>query len=237
MIVITDIAREFLVIHVIDDVDDAVEERNVMGNEDKCVLVFLQISLEPGDVLFVEVVGRLVKEQDLRLLKKELAQEHFGALAAGELCDIPVQAQIHKPERAGNFRDLRIDGVKIVRIQKLLQCAGLLHISHHFFFCAVRHQTIQLVAALLHLVEVVKRARKDTFNCHAGCEMSMLIEISGSHMPGPLDRPFIRLQLSCDNAHEGGFSLAVRADKADMFSLQKPERHVFKDRPIAKSMC
>ena len=67
--------------------------------------------------------------------------------------------------------------------------------------------------------------------------MGVLIEVSCSHMSGPLDRPFIRLQFSRDNAHEGGFPLAVRADKADMFSLQKPERHVFKDRPIAKSMC
>ena len=45
-------------------------------------------------------------------------------------------------------------------------------------------------------IEVVERAREDTFNCHACCEMGVLIEISRSHMPGPLDRPLIRLQLS-----------------------------------------
>jgi hypothetical protein len=88
---------------VIDDVDDAVEEGNVVRNEDEGVLVFLQVALEPGDVLLVEVVGGLVEKQDLRLLQEKFAQEDFGALAAGELGNVPVQAEFREAERAGDF--------------------------------------------------------------------------------------------------------------------------------------
>ena len=207
------------------------------GDEDESVLILLQVSLEPRDVLLVEIVGRLIEKEDLRLFEEELAQEHFGALTAGELCDIPVQSEVGEAERAGYFRDLRVDGVKVVRGQKLLEGAGLLHVHHHFFFRAVRHEAVQLVTALLHLIEVVKGARQDILNGHACSEVGVLVEVSGRDMSGPLHGAFIRLQFSCDDTHEGGFSLAVCADKADMFPFEKTERNVFKDRPVAKSMC
>ena len=124
-----------------------------------------------------------------------------------------------------------------MRGQKLLKRAGLLHIRHHFIFRAIRYQAVQLIAALLHLIKLVEGTCQNILNRHAGCEMGMLIEISGCHMPGPLDRPLIRLQLPRHDTHEGGLSLAVRADQPDMLSLEEPERHIFKDCPVAKTVC
>ena len=126
-------------------------------------------------------------------MKEKLAEEDFGTLPAGELCDIPVQTEFREPESAGYFGNLRVDRVKIVRGQKLLKCAGLLHIRRHFFFRTVRHQAVQLIAAFLHLIEVVEGACQNIFNRHAGRKMGVLIEISGCHMPGPFDCSFIRL--------------------------------------------
>ena len=53
-----------------------------MGNEDKCVLIFLQIPLQPLDVLLVQVVGRLVQKQNIRLLQQKLSKKHLGSLSA-----------------------------------------------------------------------------------------------------------------------------------------------------------
>ena len=48
--VIAYVAAEFLIFHMIDDIYDAVEERDVMGNQDKRILIFVQITSEPFDV-------------------------------------------------------------------------------------------------------------------------------------------------------------------------------------------
>jgi hypothetical protein len=66
--------------------------------------------------------------------------------------------------------------------------------------------------------------------------MGMLIEISGCHMPGPLDRPLIRLQLPGHDTHEGGLSLTVGTHKADMFSLQKPKGYIPENLTVTKTV-
>ncbi|MNH40458.1 hypothetical protein D3C81_1835510 [compost metagenome] len=53
---------------MVDQVDDAVQEWNVMRDENEGILVFLQITLQPYDVLLVQIVRRLVKEQNVRFL-------------------------------------------------------------------------------------------------------------------------------------------------------------------------
>ena len=43
-----------------------------MTDQDKCILIFLQIPLQPFDMLRIEIVRRLVQKQDFRLLQKYL---------------------------------------------------------------------------------------------------------------------------------------------------------------------
>mgnify|MGYP006907175417 CR=1 FL=1 len=57
---------------MIDDIYDAVEERDVMGNQDKRILIFVQITSEPFDVLFIKVVSRFVQQQNVRFFQKQL---------------------------------------------------------------------------------------------------------------------------------------------------------------------
>ena len=67
---------------MIDQVDDAVQERDVVGNEDKRILILVQVAFQPLDVLLIQVVGGLVQQQNVRLFQQELAQQHLGTLAA-----------------------------------------------------------------------------------------------------------------------------------------------------------
>ena len=45
-----------------------------MGNEDKRIFIFLQIPLQPFDMLLVQIIGRLVQKQNIRLLKQQLSK-------------------------------------------------------------------------------------------------------------------------------------------------------------------
>ena len=52
-----------------------------MGNDDYAAAVGLKVCLQPGDGFHIQVVGGLVKEQDVRLGQQKLAQGYAGFLA------------------------------------------------------------------------------------------------------------------------------------------------------------
>ena len=55
-----------------------------MGDQDKSIFVFLKIPLQPFNMLYVQIVGRLVKKKDIRFLK-QLSKKNLGSLTAGKL--------------------------------------------------------------------------------------------------------------------------------------------------------
>ena len=73
-----------------DPLGDVVEEVAVVGDEHDGAGVFLQVPFEPGDALGVEVVGRLVQEQEVGAFEQDLAEGDAPAFAAGERADLGV---------------------------------------------------------------------------------------------------------------------------------------------------
>ncbi len=59
-----------------------------MGDGDHRALVVPQMAFQPGHGLGVQMVGRLVEQQDVRLLQQQTAQGHPPPLAAGEDRDL-----------------------------------------------------------------------------------------------------------------------------------------------------
>ena len=84
---------------MIDEVDDTVQEKNVMADQNESILVFVQITLQPFDMLRIQIViGRLVQEQDIRLLQQEFSQQDLGTLAASlQFGDITIETDLHQP--------------------------------------------------------------------------------------------------------------------------------------------
>ena len=82
-----------------------------------------QMPLEPGDALGVEVVRRLVEQQQVGLLEQHLAQRHAAPLAAGERRHVGVaRRQVHRVH--GDF-DLPVELPGVVRLDLVLHL-GLL---------------------------------------------------------------------------------------------------------------
>ena len=65
-----------------DPARDVVEEVAVVGHRDDGAVVLLQVPLEPRDRLGVEVVGRLVEQQQIGLAEQQAAQRDAAPLAA-----------------------------------------------------------------------------------------------------------------------------------------------------------
>ena len=68
-----------------DPARDVVEEVAIVGDGHDGALVLLEVALEPADRLGVEVVRRLVEQQQVGRAEQQPAQRDAAALATGEL--------------------------------------------------------------------------------------------------------------------------------------------------------
>ena len=73
-----------------DPLGHVVQEVPVVGDGDDGAGVLLQVLLQPRDALGVEVVGRLVEQQQVGRLEQQLAQRDAAALTTGEHGDVGV---------------------------------------------------------------------------------------------------------------------------------------------------
>ena len=85
-----------------------------MGDQNKSIFVFLKIPLQPFNMLYVQIVGRLVKKKDIRFLKQQLSKKDLGSLTAGKLSYVTVHTDLIQPKSTADFLYFRVDHIKIM---------------------------------------------------------------------------------------------------------------------------
>ena len=129
--------------------DHFIEKIAVVGDDQHSPAVVGEVCLEPFDTAHVQVVGRLVEKQEIRLGKKQLAKPHAGFLASRECADMPVKIALVKTQ---TFQDadhvafigktvlqLVLPAETVVRVHQRFQLGarGFVHAVLHaaqFFF-------------------------------------------------------------------------------------------------------
>ena len=82
-----------------------------MRDNQDCAGVVHEISLEPLDALEIQVVGRLVEQNQIGLFQQKFAEKHTGLLTAGERGEGPRcigLAEAETPDDAGHAASRRI---------------------------------------------------------------------------------------------------------------------------------
>ena len=101
-----------------------------MGYCDYSTFVLLQMVLKPCDGLCIQMVGRLIQKQDIRLLKKKAAQCHTSLFTTGENCNLGILGRtpecIHSQIQLG----IQIPGPHAVQLllHLALPCQKLVHL-------------------------------------------------------------------------------------------------------------
>ena len=93
------INRRFLIFDFNDLCHNAVKEIAVVGNNQHCTGIGAKEILQPFDCRNVQMVGRLVQQQDIRLGKQQLCQMHACFLSAGKLIHRAVEIIVGKAKR------------------------------------------------------------------------------------------------------------------------------------------
>ena len=122
-----------------------------MGDQDKSIFILLEIPLQPFDMLGVQVVGGLVQKKDVRLLQKQLSQEHLGPLASGKLVHVLIQSDLIQAKGPADLLHLGVDDIKVMGHQKVLDGPQLLHHGIHLLPGSLSHMVADLVHLFFHL--------------------------------------------------------------------------------------
>ena len=116
-----------------------------MGDDQDRARVSAQMAFQPVHGFRVEMVGRFVKQQELRLLQKESAERNAAALAAGEFGDGRVVGRT--AERIHRLIDLRIEIPKALVFDLVLQLGhfigGLVGIIHREIIVTVEDRFLR----------------------------------------------------------------------------------------------
>jgi len=198
-----------------DPAGHVIEEVAVVGDRDDRAGVILQEALQPGDGLGIEVVGRLVEEQEVGLLEQQPAERHPAPLAPRERGDVLVARR--EPQRVHGEVDRRVQIPQALRFDQVL---GLL----------------EVVAQLLHLhrTELLGELRREVVEPleHGFLGRHALLDVAPHVLRGvqlrllrqeadtvSLREPGVAEVLRVDPGHdpqEGALAGAVRPEHADL---------------------
>ena len=107
-----------------DPAGDVVEEVAIVRDRDDRARVVLEEALEPRHRFGVEMVGRLVEQQQVRRLQQQAAQRDAAPLAAGQRRDVGVGRR--QPQRVHRQLEPRVEVPGVGRFDPVLDLALLL---------------------------------------------------------------------------------------------------------------
>ena len=78
--------------------DDLIEKIPVMGNDENSTAVVQEICLQPCDGGHIQMVRRLIEENDVRICEKKFTQRNSCLLSAGQCGDLFGKLFLRKSE-------------------------------------------------------------------------------------------------------------------------------------------
>ena len=171
-------------------------------------------------MLHIEIVGRLVQKQDVRFFQQEFSEKDLGTLSTGQFRHITLQSQIQQSQRPCYLFDFRVNDVKIVHRQKILDRSQFFHHLFHLFRGSLSHLIADGVHLLFQFIQPGKRRRQHFPDGHSLFQFRMLIQITHTHIFCPLNFSLVRHHPIGDDLKKRGFSFSIGSYQSDMLPLQ-----------------
>ncbi len=202
---------------------DLIQEITVMGYHDDGILKVDQELLQPVDGIQIQMVGRLVQKQDVRIAKQGSSQQDLDPLRAVQAAHLGiVKGRIDtKAVQQCLCVGLRIPSVHLGKFG--LQLAGLDAVLVGEVFLCIEG------ILLLHDLIQAGVAHDDGIQYSIGIVLEVILLQEGQTLARCDGHIAVRrLQLSGKDPQESGFSGAVGTDDAIAVSLGKFYAYVFK---------
>ena len=178
-----------------------------MGDDEDRARIGAQMAFEPVDGFRVEMVGRLVEQQQVGLLKQQAAERDPAALAAGERGHVRIVRRA--AERVHRLLDLAVEIPQALGLDFVLQpghlVGGVVGIVHRQFVVAVEDRLLVLDPEHRVAADVERRI-----------ELRLLRQIADL---GALGDEALADELGVEAGHDAQkrrFARAVDAENADL---------------------
>ena len=202
-----------------------------MGHSDDRAPVLLKVPLEPGDRAGVEVVGRLVEEQDVRFHEQQPGQGDAAPFAAREHRD----GRFRRRAAQGLHGDLEVavEVPGVVLVDLLLE-PGLLGEQRVHVGPGVAHLVADRVVSGQYVDDRLDALANGLESGLGGVELRVLLEEPDGIAPAEGDLADVALVLPGDDAEQGRLPRAVEPEDADLGAEVKPERDVLEDLAVRR---
>ena len=198
---------QLLLLEVRHVIDHGVEEIAVMGDQQQRAGIALEPLLQPEDGVEVEVVGRLVEQQQLGRAHQRLGQIQAHAPATGEVADAPVHLLAGETQAGQQLARTRIGAVALGIVQFVVQAGdgaavvgglgpGQFGLDRAQVQIAIEHvvhrQTLEVIDLLAHMGDTPVRRQ---------------LTVAG-----------VGAELTAQQGEQAGFAGAVGADQTDLLA-------------------
>ena len=180
-----------------------------MGDEDERAGILEQPRFEPRDRVDVEMVGRLVEDEDVRLGDERAGQQHAPAPAAGQRVDGHVARQAEAIE---HHLDALLDPPAVPLVELVLQPAEALEGRGRG---VVRDVVRRVVVGGDHVAQRAEALGHDVEHRLGGGERHVLLEARDDDAGLPPDGAGIRRDRAGDDLEQRRLAGAVAADDGD----------------------
>ncbi len=119
------IGDDGLVIDIGDVRANAVQKMAIVRDDDQHAFILIQKTLQPVDRVEIEVVGRLVEQQRLRMPEKRLRQQHADFLSARQFAHFPFVQLVGNVEALQQNGGVGFGGVAVFLADDAFQFAEL----------------------------------------------------------------------------------------------------------------
>ncbi len=204
---------------------DAVQEVAVMGDDDHRAVSRVEHILQPADGMDIQVVGRLVQQQDVRVGKQRLGQQHPQLPAGGDGAHGALVLFDRDTHAQQQFAGTRLGGVAVVFGKLHLQVRHL----HAVLFAHLR-QRIDAIALGLHLPQLFM-AHDHGIEDRVFLKAELILAQLAEALVGvEADIAGARFQVAAEDLHQRRLAAAVGADKPVAVAVAELDGDVFKKR-------
>ena len=217
-----------------DPLGDVVEEVPIVGDGQHGTGIGLEVTLQPVHRLGVEVVGRLVEQQQVGLLQQQLAERHPAALAAGE----DVDRRVRRRAAQGIHRLLEL-GVDVPRVAVVELGLHLAHLGHQRVEVGVRltHRGAELVHPGLQRLDVGDRLLDVLQDGLALGQRRLLQQDADGGVLGQHGVAVVGGLQPGHQLQQRRLARAVRTDDADLRARVERQRHVVQHDLVAERLA
>ena len=208
---------------------DRVQEVTVVGNDDHGAGTRLEYVFQPADGVDIQVVGRFVQQQHIRIGEQRLGQQHTQLPAGGDFAHRAEVLFQRNAETEQQFTGAGFGGVAVHFRELAFQFADF----HPVFFAHFR-QRVDAVALGLDLPQLLVTHDHGVDHAELFVGKLVLAQLTQTHVLFEHDLAAGGLQLAAKDLHEGRLAAAVGTDQAVAVAVAEFDGDVFEQRLGAK---